>query len=127
MTQAERTQYVRHYTATNPKAPVAYSLTTTSLIRKYTILGDLPLTALPFMWRILEALCYPARKVDPDHSHRALAANTWHRYLLTRGAFASHGSQYTWDRYLYMVLSRYVWFNDLKRLPHVSDSQQGRA
>ncbi|KAK4221342.1 hypothetical protein QBC38DRAFT_134000 [Podospora fimiseda] len=112
---------VRRYTATNPEAPVAFSLTTTSLIRKYTVLGDLPLTALRFTWRIIEALSFPATKVDPKTSDRALAANSWHRYLLTRSAFASHRSQYTWDRYLYMILSRYVWFNDLQRFPHVSD------
>ncbi|KAK3987464.1 hypothetical protein QBC44DRAFT_331271 [Cladorrhinum sp. PSN332] len=117
---------VRHYTATNPEAPVAFSLTTTSLIRKYTFLGDLPLTALRFAWRITEALWFPASKADPKTTDRALAANSWHRYLLTRSAFASHRSQYTWDRYLYMILSRYVWFNDLQRLPHVSD-QAGRT
>ncbi|KAK4160646.1 putative deacetylase LmbE-like domain-containing protein [Cladorrhinum sp. PSN259] len=112
---------VRHYAATNPEAPVAFSLTTTSLIRKYTFLGDLPLTSLRFTWRIIEALSFHASKADPKTSDRALAANSWHRYLLTRSAMASHRSQYTWDRNLYMVLSRYVWFNDLKRLPHVSE------
>jgi len=35
---------------------------------------------------------------------------------MTRDAFAQHPSQYTWDRHLYMIVSRYVWFNDLKRI-----------
>jgi N-acetylglucosaminylphosphatidylinositol deacetylase len=91
-------------------------LTTTSLLRKYTFLGDLPLTALPFAWRIISALSYPAETADPKTTSRALMANTWQRYLKTREAFAQHPSQYTWDRHLYMIVSRYVWFNDLKRV-----------
>ncbi|KAM4064290.1 hypothetical protein HRG_012670 [Hirsutella rhossiliensis] len=35
----------------------------------------------------------------------------------TRAAFASHDSQWSWDSHLCMILSRYVWFNDLKRIP----------
>jgi len=104
------------YAATHAEAPVTYTLTTTALPRKYTFLGDLPLTALPFMWRIIEALSFPTHTADPKDGGRALVANTWHRYRLTREAFAQHPSQYTWDRHLYMVVSRYVWFNDLKKV-----------
>jgi N-acetylglucosaminylphosphatidylinositol deacetylase len=49
---------------------------------------------------------------------KAIVANTWHRYGMTRQAFAQHNSQYSWDRNLYMLFSRYVWFNDLKRVVH---------
>ncbi|KAK4450948.1 hypothetical protein QBC34DRAFT_60813 [Podospora aff. communis PSN243] len=108
---------VSKYASTNPQAPVAFTLTTTALPRKYTFLGDLPLTALPFTWRIIEALSFPARTADPKDGARALLANSWHRYRMTRDAFAQHPSQYTWDRHLYMIVSRYVWFNDLKRIP----------
>ncbi|KAK3369433.1 putative deacetylase LmbE-like domain-containing protein [Lasiosphaeria ovina] len=115
---------VSNYALTNPNAPVAFALTTTALPRKYTILGDLPLTALPFFWRILAALTFPTSTATTNDGERALVANTWHRYLLTRDAFAQHSSQYTWDRHLYMVVSRYVWFNDLKRLPANADQPQ---
>ncbi|KAK1756421.1 putative deacetylase LmbE-like domain-containing protein [Echria macrotheca] len=115
---------VSHYAATHPDAPVAYTLTTTSLPRKYTLLGDMPLTALPFLWRILEALSFPTHSADPKDGVRALVANSWHRYQLTREAFAQHPSQYTWDRHLYMILSRYVWFNDLKRVPRIAGEGQ---
>jgi N-acetylglucosaminylphosphatidylinositol deacetylase len=91
-------------------------VTTTWWLRKYTLLGDLPLTALPFLWRIISALSYPATIVDREDGTLALVANTWSRYLATRHAFAQHPSQYTWDRHLYMIMSRYVWFNDLKRV-----------
>jgi N-acetylglucosaminylphosphatidylinositol deacetylase len=108
------------YASMHAQAPVTFTLTTTALPRKYTFLGDLPLTALPFLWRIVEALSFPTHTANPRDGARALVANTWHRYRMTRDAFAQHPSQYTWDRHLYMVLSRYVWFNDLKRIPRAS-------
>lgn len=100
---------------------------TTALWRKYTVLGDLPLTALRFgAWRIAAALAWPqssqsaetstAGNNNNDAGAGALVANTWGRYVATRAAFRQHGSQYSWDRHLYMVLSRYVWFNDLVRV-----------
>ncbi|GAB0134116.1 hypothetical protein EsDP_00002501 [Epichloe bromicola] len=107
---------VNQYVAENEKAPASYMVVSVALPRKYTFLLDLPLTALSFLWRILAAVFYPSSSADPQYSTRALVSNTWHRYTMTRRAFASHGSQYTWDRHLYMVISRYVWFNDLQRI-----------
>jgi N-acetylglucosaminylphosphatidylinositol deacetylase len=100
---------------------VAYTITTISLLRKYTLLGDMPLTALSFSRRILEALAFPTSVADLSYGHKALVANTWHRYRKTREAFRSHNSQYSWDRHLYLVLSRYVWFNDLKKVPRLEE------
>lgn len=98
-------------------------VSTTTLLRKYTFLGDLTLTALPFSWRILQAVAFPSPVAsDPSYSHdkdKALVANTWHRYIQTRAAFRNHNSQYSWDRHLYLILSRYVWFNDLKKVPNI--------
>ncbi|PTB38114.1 uncharacterized protein TrAFT101_011780 [Trichoderma asperellum] len=108
---------VSEYVVGDEKAPPAYKLVTTAVLRKYTFLFDLPLTALSFSWRIITAVFYPSEKASPEVSSKALIANTWHRYQRTRNAFASHDSQYSWDRHLYMILSRYVWFNDLKRIP----------
>ncbi|RFU79365.1 n-acetylglucosaminyl phosphatidylinositol deacetylase [Trichoderma arundinaceum] len=108
---------VSEYVTNDGDAPPAYKLVTTAVLRKYTFLFDLPLTALSFSWRIISAAFYPSSKASPEGSSKALLANTWHRYVMTRSAFASHDSQYSWDRHLYMILSRYVWFNDLKRIP----------
>ncbi|KAL5085120.1 hypothetical protein Trisim1_010910 [Trichoderma cf. simile WF8] len=108
---------VSEYVLGDKDAPPAYKLVTTAVLRKYTFLFDLPLTALSFTWRIIAAIFYPSTEASPEISSKALLANSWHRYVMTRGAFASHESQYTWDRHLYMILSRYVWFNDLKRIP----------
>ncbi|CAK7265890.1 hypothetical protein SEPCBS57363_001821 [Sporothrix epigloea] len=108
---------------------VAYMIVTTSLWRKYTFLCDLPLTAVRFTLRILAALFFPRRVISEAIATTAavtdgniasgscaLIANTWHRYQMTREAFQHHGSQYTWDRHLYMIISRYVWFNDLQKI-----------
>ncbi|CAK7217683.1 hypothetical protein SBRCBS47491_003253 [Sporothrix bragantina] len=113
----------------SPKTPVAYMIVTTPLWRKYTFLGDLPLTALRFTSRILAALFFPSHATTETvattaattsngvaSTTRALVANTWHRYQKTREAFRNHNSQYTWDRHLYMIVSRYVWFNDLQKI-----------
>lgn len=113
--------FFSEYAASNPAAPVTFTLTTTTLLRKYTFLGDLPLTVLPFVSRIIGALSFPTSVADPNDGDRALVANTWRRYLLTRDAFAQHASQYTWDRHLYMIVSRYVWFNDLKRVERATE------
>lgn len=89
-------------------------VTTHSLIRQNTFLFDLPFTAVSYAWRILGAIFYPATKLAPKASTRGLVANTLARYGKTRAAFASHVTQYTWDRNLYMFMSRYVWYNELK-------------
>ncbi|KAI5461825.1 putative glycan biosynthesis protein [Mariannaea sp. PMI_226] len=107
---------VSEYVLANQKAPATYLLVTTTLLRKYTFLLDLPLTALSFTWRIISAIFFPAKAADSRYTTKALAVNTWHRYSLTRKAFSSHDSQYSWDRHLYMIMSRYVWFNDLRRV-----------
>ncbi|KAM0247513.1 hypothetical protein ACHAQJ_009819 [Trichoderma viride] len=116
-TDSSATASSSEYVMGDGNAPPAYKLVTTAVLRKYTFLFDLPLTALSFSWRIVSAAFYPSEKASSDVSSKALIANTWHRYQRTRNAFASHDSQYSWDRHLYMILSRYVWFNDLKRIP----------
>jgi N-acetylglucosaminylphosphatidylinositol deacetylase len=114
---AQKLTSLSHFAATNADAPVTFTLTTTWWLRKYTLLGDLlPLTALPFIGRTISALSHPATTVDREDGTFVLVANTWHRYLATRHVFSQHTSQYTWDRHLYLVMSRYVWFNDPKRV-----------
>lgn len=105
-----------NYAATDAKAPATYVLTSVSLIRKYTILGDLPLTALSFTRRIAGALFSRGNAQDESYDDKALLASPWSFYVKTRQAFSSHDSQYSWDRNLYMILSRQVWFNDLRRV-----------
>ena len=104
------------YAATDDLAPATYVVSSVGLLRKYTLLGDLPLTALPFTWRILGALLSRGNEQDESFDDKALLASSWMSYLKTRQAFRSHDSQYSWDRNLYMILARQVWFNDIRRV-----------
>jgi N-acetylglucosaminylphosphatidylinositol deacetylase len=132
------------FAATDASAPPTYMVTTTSLPRKYTFLGDLPLTSLSYSWRIIQALFKPwplhaaditggaststdaveLATAEERFADRALVASSWQRYRTARKAFASHGSQYSWDRNLYLIFSRYVWFNDMVRVKYGSEQGQ---
>ncbi|KKK19671.1 hypothetical protein ARAM_001660 [Aspergillus rambellii] len=115
---------VKKYVSTTQNAPPAFALQSTALLRKYSSLIDLLPTALPFSWRIAQALL--ASPLNPDeaqsataprgHTETALLVSSWQTYLESRAAFSQHQSQYSWDRVLYLVISRYMWFNTLERL-----------
>jgi N-acetylglucosaminylphosphatidylinositol deacetylase len=114
--------------------PPAYAVQTKSVLRKYSSLADLLPTSIPFSLRILQALFTPIPEgyatlavtdapappqppADGDrYGDKALLVTDWARYLKGRAAFKQHASQYSWDRVLYLVLSRYMWFNDLRRM-----------
>lgn len=75
------------------------------MFRKYTILGDLPFT---FVKYILTRSC------TSKGAERGLLVNSFGLYVQGINAFRNHASQFVWDRYLYVVLSRYMWFNDVR-------------
>ncbi|KAE8374509.1 putative deacetylase LmbE-like domain-containing protein [Aspergillus bertholletiae] len=119
---------VRKYIQSRPDAPATYMLQSTPLLRKYSSLLDLIPTAIPFSWRILKALLTTplGREVDHNTVHdvvplaayndKALLVSSWHTYKVSRAAFSQHDSQYSWDRGLYLVVSRYMWFNTLEKM-----------
>ncbi|OOQ88771.1 putative GlcNAc-PI de-N-acetylase [Penicillium brasilianum] len=118
---------VKDYVATNEHAPPAFTLQSTWLIRKYSSLIDLIPSAIPFMWKLLKAPILPAtipsntkigdRSLVPGTGkERVLIVSSWQTYLESRAAFGQHASQYSWDRSLYLVISRYMWFNTLERI-----------
>ncbi|KAI8821044.1 putative deacetylase LmbE-like domain-containing protein [Fimicolochytrium jonesii] len=96
----------RSYPATTP--PI-FSSTTVFLLRKYSSIWDVTLTALPF----LPNLIFSPHSENED---RALFFATWSDYRAARRAFGKHASQMSWDRHVYMVLSRYMMMNDLRRV-----------
>lgn len=111
----------RRYIADTPNSPPAYALQSIMVLRKYSSLVDLLPTSLSFGRRILAALLTPAaaNEQNPNYdayNDRALIVSDWQMYLRSRAAFAQHQSQYSWDRVLYLVLSRYMWFNTLQRI-----------
>ncbi|KAL2845861.1 glycan biosynthesis protein [Aspergillus pseudoustus] len=112
---------VRNYVLNTPEAPQAFMLDSTFLLRKYSSLLDLVPSALPFATRIFQALLLPppgraAIAAGVTQYNSALIVSPWRTYLESRAAFGQHHSQYSWDRVLYLVVSRYMWFNTLERI-----------
>jgi hypothetical protein len=116
----------RKYITSTPQAPPAYTLQSTFLLRKYSSLIDLIPTAIPFSWRILKAILTSPVASAADGVHdlspldayndKVLLVSPWRTYLVSRAAFSQHASQYSWDRSLYLVISRYMWFNNLNKM-----------
>ncbi|KAG2007669.1 hypothetical protein GB937_008319 [Aspergillus fischeri] len=117
---------VRKYITSTPNAPPVYTLQSTFLLRKYSSLLDLISTSIPFSWRILKAILTSPASSTADRVHdlspleayndKVLLVSPWRTYLVSRAAFTQHASQYSWDRSFYLVLSRYMWFNNLNKL-----------
>ncbi|KAL1970285.1 hypothetical protein VTN77DRAFT_5445 [Rasamsonia byssochlamydoides] len=131
---------VRKYSIENNHQPPAYAVQTKFLLRKYSSLADLIPTSFPFSLRILEALFLPPpegyykaelspaagdnnnKPAGPPppggdrYGDKALLVSNWAMYMKGRAAFRQHNTQYSWDRVLYLVMSRYMWFNDLRRM-----------
>jgi len=87
-----------------PSFPPVYLSISILVTRKYSGLFDLPLTGLFYIPRLFQS--------SPSNN-RALLVGSWNMYRAARRAFKSHASQLVWDRWLYMILSRYMYFNEL--------------
>ena len=94
-------------------AGIRHLLTTTSticvfenksvnLLRKYSGLLDLPFTFFTYLPRLLFGW-------NMQTQHGLLVASP-RMYLQGRRAFACHSSQFSWDRHLYLLLSRYMYY-----------------
>ncbi|KAB8228370.1 hypothetical protein ETB97_012794 [Aspergillus alliaceus] len=121
---------VSKYISKNAQGPPAYALQTKFLLRKYAGLVDLVPTSVPFAGRILKALLtappeYDGLKVgdgkggkprEDPYEDKALLVSDWRTYFQARRAFGQHGSQYSFDRVFYLLISRYMWYNDLRKM-----------
>lgn len=116
--------YNRHYASEDPHAPTTYVLRSTSFLRQYSSLGDLPLTSLRFGWRIIKAMVSPSRKDLVKFNDEALFVSSWRLYLRTRDTLQSYTRQSSWDRTLYLLFDRHVWFNELVRVEKLTTSQK---
>ena len=52
----------------------------------------------------------------PFSTHPTLLVNSPWQYLKSRTAFKQHKTQVVWFRRLYMMFSRYMWFNELEKV-----------
>jgi N-acetylglucosaminylphosphatidylinositol deacetylase len=102
---------------TNTMIKMAYELKSVSILRKYSSLLDFQLVFISILPRLLHSLLsyiIPFNLISsPDMSYMLLIS-TPNDYMVSRAAFASHQSQYSWDRYIYLIASRYMFINELK-------------
>lgn len=117
-----------HHAKSEPEFPPTYLLRTVPTFlppRKYIGIVDLPLTCLRFWFRIFIGVLYSPR----HHIWSSFDARRWQAYddrgLIVSSlgiwrqnvnAFWAHSSQRSWDRWLYMLVSRYMWLNDLVKV-----------
>ena len=95
---------------------MAYELRSVSILRKYSSLVDSYLVCVSFMPRLVRALLSrltPWNLISPPDRSRMLLINTPSDYLVSRTAFSHHRTQFSWDRYLYLIASRYMFVNEL--------------
>lgn len=125
--------------------PVFQLRTTRSVLSKYSSMFFYPYVRLSHLWRLNHPLpllewdpekwpvqtlkreflaSYP--KFGPEHfrsghahpfsTHPTLLVNSPYQYLKSRTAFKQHRTQIVWFRRLYMMFSRYMWFNELEKV-----------
>lgn len=81
------------------------------MLRKYASLGDLPLTLINHIWSRM--FIFDRKNGDEP---RALNVNSLSMWWHGVSAFQQHVTQNSWDRKVYAVLSRYMWFNELRQV-----------
>ncbi|KAH9810675.1 putative deacetylase LmbE-like domain-containing protein [Melampsora americana] len=121
----------------NP-TPSLYILKSVFVLRKYSGLYDLPFTLISFIPSLLFGPNsqitldlvpgYDSRteqaSIDSEKRRQSitlsfekgLLINNLRDYFKTRHSFWKHRSQMVWDRHLYMILSRYMYFNTIERV-----------
>ncbi len=120
------------YASAEPTFPPTFLLRTVPTFfppRKYLGILDLPLTSFRYTFRILRALFLSSKESSfasnlstekaakwKDYNDRGLIVSSWRTWFQNVRAFWEHGSQRNWDRWLYVLVSRYMWFNDIVRV-----------
>lgn len=102
---------------TNMSIKMSYELQSVSVLRKYSSLLDFYLIFISYIPRLLHSLIshlIPFNLISSPNRSYMLLINTPNDYLRSRSAFASHQSQYSWDRSIYLIASRYMFINELK-------------
>ncbi|CAF3353879.1 unnamed protein product [Rotaria sp. Silwood1] len=103
-------------TNNNTMIKMSYELKSVSILRKYSSLFDFYLIFISFIPRFLRSLLsysIPCNLISSPDLSRILLINTPSDYIMSRNAFASHRSQHSWDRYIYLIASRYMFINEL--------------
>ena len=89
----------------------AFELRTVGIVRKYLILIDLILILVSKLWRLVSI----KRKSRRNSRMNQIACKEFHP-IRCWNAMAAHNSQFVWYRKLFILFSRYTYFNDLQEI-----------
>ena len=95
---------------------MSYELKSVSLLRKYSSWMDFYVVFFSLIPRLLHSFLsffIPFHWFPPVDSSRALLISSPADYLRSRSAFACHQTQFSWDRHIYLITSRYMLVNEL--------------
>ena len=113
----------RKHAVTEPSLPPVFILRTVPTFlppRKYIGVYDLPLTSTRFTFRILRALFLSDSakhaQLWKSYDDKGLIVSSLRIWFLNVRAFWEHSSQRNWDRWLYVLVNRYMWFNDIEKV-----------
>lgn len=135
----KKSSETRQDLAGSKKSPTLYVIKSVWVLRKYAGLYDLPISLINFLPSIIFGASQqdnsPLSSIDYDATTeestkrselaRTSAMNRFERGLLINGlsgyrsarkAFWSHRTQMVWDRHLYMILSQFMYFNNIERI-----------
>lgn len=113
---------IRHYVLSTRSDLPAYQLSSVFILRKYTVLLDLPFVLLFSIPRLLVTMF-----TGDAYGSWGLMVASPGMYFTARSAFHKHASQVVWDRYspkrgwsdnrwIYLILCRYMYVNELRRI-----------
>lgn len=103
----------------NSLIQMSYELKSVSILRKYSSILDFYLTFISYIPRLLRSLfscLLPFDLISPPDRTSMLLISTPTDYHAARTAFHSHQTQFSWDRYIYLMASRYMFINELKSI-----------
>lgn len=106
--------------STRSRLHAAYALTSVNVCRKYIGILDYLFTDVMHQSYVYQDSGSQASLFVPPVPYfpRSIVFFSTPReiFYLAFGAMACHASQLVWFRYLYLVCSRYMWMNQLRRI-----------
>lgn len=93
--------------------PTIWKLLTTSLPRKYIGIGDVLPTLIMTTWR---AATEPGKRKKKKENHMCVMSDPIQAFRGQRAMVRGHRSQMRWFRWFWVVIGRYMYINELKKV-----------
>lgn len=96
--------------------PLLFKLLTTNLPRKYAGIMDAMTSLLLITYRVMRA---PGRGSKKKENFMCFMSDPWQVLRGQRAMVQGHRSQLRWFRWFWIVIGRYMYINELERVPTV--------